>query len=324
MTKRAAFCRMIVVIGLFLATNRLTAEELHLNQIQIIGTHNSYHLRPSRNLLMLPQGKSLDYGHAPIYQQLDAGVRSLALDIYKSGDTFRVLHFPGWDERSNCENLKECLGEITRWSDHNPEHIPLIVFIEIKDLKKRNGDLTPMTTGDVDELEDLLWMTIGEDRLLIPDKVRGTAETLEEAILTHGWPRLNECRGNILLQLNGPKALQDYYADVSPTLAGRSMFVKARPGEPEAAIIISNDPQSSKVNELAIKGYLIRTRADTGVKEPATNDTKNRDAAMASGGHIITTDFPHITPHPKTGYLVRFPGGQAWRKNPLTSRIELE
>ena len=307
----------LLALGSLVLTVSAFGKELRLNQIQIIGTHNSYHLRPDEKVLLSQRGSSLDYGHAPLFEQLEGGVRSLAIDIYKEADKFRVLHIPEWDERSNCAYLKECLGEVIRWSDENPKHIPLIVFIEIKNLKEKKGGLVPMTFSDIDRLEDFIWMTVGEDRLLTPDAVRGNYSTLEAAILQKGWPLVDDVRGKIIVQLNGPAELQAYYAKVQPSLAGRSMFLKVNPGEPEAAIVVSNDPEKSEVNELARKGYLVRTRADTAVKEPVINDTSKRDAALQSGAHIITTDFPTITPHPVTGYLVALPHQADWRPNPL-------
>lgn len=315
-------CFWLLALSPLVLTAIVSGKELRLNQIQIIGTHNSYHLRPDKQILLSPRGRSLDYGHAPLFEQLESGVRSLALDIYKEAETFRVLHIPGWDDRSNCAHLKECLGEVIRWSDANPRHIPLIVFIEIKNLKEKKEGFEPMTSEDIDQLEDLIWLTVGENKLLNPDDVRGNHATLEESVLKNGWPFLDDVRGKIIIQLNGPTDLQAYYAKAQPSLAGRSMFLKVNPGEPEAAIVVANHPEQPNVNELARQGYLVRTRADISVKEPATNDTSKRDAALNSGAHIITTDFPSITPHPKTGYLVAFPDQADWRPNPLLAPRE--
>jgi hypothetical protein len=276
-----------ILIFSLLTVSCTRRSDLRLNQIQIVGTYNSYHLRPSKEVLESQRGASLDYGHAPIRTQLDAGVRSFAIDIYKTNDAFRVLHIPGMDEGSNCETLKECLGEIIAWSNQYPEHIPLIVFIEVKNLKKPTGDLIPMNNAGMDKLESLLWMKIGKDNLLTSDEVRGTESSLEEAVLTEGWPLLDSVRGKIMIVLNAPQPLQSYYSTVSPSLSGRAMFVKVEPGNPEAAVVVSND-------------------------------TTNRDAAFASGSHIITTDFPSPTPHPRTGYLVALPQGKAWRQNPVS------
>lgn len=197
--------RLLMLLSGSILTVSCTQEpELRLNQIQIVGTHNSYHLRPSKEVLETPRGGSLDYGHAPLKTQLEAGVRSFAIDIYKTQDAFRVLHIPVIDEGSNCETLSECLGELVAWSDQYPEHMPLIVFIEVKNLKAPTGDLLPMGTEGMDALEALLLSQLGPDKLLTPDAVRGTESTLEAAVLQNGWPLLNAVRGRMLIVLGSP------------------------------------------------------------------------------------------------------------------------
>ncbi len=61
---------------------------LKLNQIQVIGTHNSYHagIAPSESKVWQAKYadayKGLDYQHPPLPVQLDAGVRQIELDIF--------------------------------------------------------------------------------------------------------------------------------------------------------------------------------------------------------------------------------------------------
>src|SRR6266576_6243600 len=64
---------------------------LRMNQIQVVGTHNSYHagLAPGEMAVLRKQNpgaaESLAYRHPKIEAQLDAGVRQLELDVF--GDT---------------------------------------------------------------------------------------------------------------------------------------------------------------------------------------------------------------------------------------------
>src|SRR5262245_55570293 len=54
---------------------------LRLDQVQVLGSHNSYHGRPYPQVLKalyasVPDvAKTLDYAHAPLPQQFDIGVR---------------------------------------------------------------------------------------------------------------------------------------------------------------------------------------------------------------------------------------------------------
>src|SRR5882672_8782304 len=64
------------------------AQALRMNQIQLVGTHNSYHagLAPGEMAVLRKQNpqaaESLAYRHPKIEAQLDAGVRQLELDVF--------------------------------------------------------------------------------------------------------------------------------------------------------------------------------------------------------------------------------------------------
>ena len=51
-------------------------------------------------------------------------------------------------------------------------------------------------------------------------------------------------------------------------------------------------------------GFFIRTRADAGLNVAAPGQPARRDAALASGAHILSTDFPAGEPHAELGYVV--------------------
>jgi len=63
-------------------------DAVRLNELQLIGTHNSYHLEPPAALVNAiatqdPEfARSIQFSHAPLPQQLDAGIRQLELDVY--------------------------------------------------------------------------------------------------------------------------------------------------------------------------------------------------------------------------------------------------
>ena len=71
---------------------------LRINDIQVIGTHNSYKQPMAPELLAAhrlhdPVGAdSLDYGHRPLAEQLDRGVRGLELDIFFDPQGGRYTH----------------------------------------------------------------------------------------------------------------------------------------------------------------------------------------------------------------------------------------
>jgi len=74
---------------------------LKLNQIQLIGTHNSYHagIAPSESRLWkiraLSAWEGLDYKHESLTQQLDSGVRQIELDVFADSLGGRYAHPAG-------------------------------------------------------------------------------------------------------------------------------------------------------------------------------------------------------------------------------------
>jgi hypothetical protein len=152
--------------------------QLHINQIQVIGSHNSYHagIAPNEMKIWLAKNpdafKGLDYQHQPLTQQLDSGVRQIELDIYADSQGgkyahpngphmveaaglppdppfdpdhvmdkpgFKVMHMQDIDYRSNCEPFTACLKEVRQWSHAHPRHIPVFILVETKEGKPRPG-----------------------------------------------------------------------------------------------------------------------------------------------------------------------------------------
>lgn len=99
------------------------------------------------------------------------------------------------------------------------------------------------------------------------------------------------------------------------------MFANAEEGTPAAAFRIVNDPiaQGDAIQRLVQQGYMVRTRADANTVEARRGETRRRDAAFASGAHVVTTDYYRPDPSFGTGYEVALPGGAPMRCNPITA-----
>jgi hypothetical protein len=152
-------------------------KSVKMNQIQVIGTHNSYHagLAPSEAKLMMEKNlklfQALEYRHAPLDQQLSSGVRQIELDVFADGEGgryahpagpdavaaaglprdplfdlqglmskpgFKVMHVQDIDYRSTCQPLIACLQIVRTWSKSHPKHLPIYILIETK-----QSDLPP-------------------------------------------------------------------------------------------------------------------------------------------------------------------------------------
>ena len=304
--------------------------DLRINQLQVLGMHNAYHLEPSpenlaKYIAVSADAATLAYSHDPLDQQFQSqGIRQVELDITQdpTGQKFRpkgvvgskVFHIESIDEGSTCLTLVECLTVVKTWSDAHQDAIPLGVQLEIKD----NNPLTP---AQFDSIDAEIRSVFPPDRLITPDDVRGDKPTLESAVLTTGWPRLEDSRGKVMFVLDNRE--DEYTAGGHPSLEGRVAFAPSTPGKPDAAFLKENDPSGAnlaRIQDEVRKGYLIRTRADSEVTTPTSGDTTQREAALASGAQWVSTDYPlpgMAARYNGSTYVAQIPGGTPARCNPI-------
>ncbi|USW51025.1 Putative PLC-like phosphodiesterase, TIM beta/alpha-barrel domain superfamily [Septoria linicola] len=148
-----------------------TADQLRLNQIQVIGTHNSYHREVAlseRKVLesYIPGFQDLYYSHSILADQLNhQQVRSFELDLHSDEEGglyanpliwklsnlttgpngtapfdntvmlqpgLKVFHITDVDTNAICHTFTDCLTQAKAWSDANPNHLPLTFDLELK------------------------------------------------------------------------------------------------------------------------------------------------------------------------------------------------
>lgn len=332
-------------------------DTLRLNQIQVLGSHNSYHIRPQGRLGRALPIQDWQYTHLPLGEQFATqGIRQIELDIFadpeggmyahpigamRVGDPFdvpalllpglKVLHVQDLDFQSTCWTFVECLTAVKRWSDANPEHVPITILIEAKDdvIDDLPG-LPPLTvpiefdSAQLDAVDEEILSVFPIEQIITPDEVRGTHATLEEAVTTDGWPTLGESRGRVLFALDNGGRIKAAYLDGHPSLEGRILFTDSSPGVPEAAFVKRNGPLGNveAIQALVAAGFIVRTRADGDTSEARGGDTRQRDAAIASGAQFVSTDYPVPDPDFGTGYFVEIPGGMPARCNPVNAPPE--
>ncbi|MEZ5244686.1 MAG: Ca2+-dependent phosphoinositide-specific phospholipase C [Acidimicrobiales bacterium] len=353
-------------------TTTIGPEPLRINDLQVLGSHNSYHLRPEPDvyaaieLVSRELAESIDYSHRSLTEQLEEfGVRQFEIDVFADPDGglyasrqalpvvglpaesglpeldepgFKVLHTQDFDFGTTCLTLQLCLGEIVAWSDANPDHVPLMIMIELKeesvpaaaaasdlelpDLGIAWTEPIPTDAAVLDALDAELIEAVGLDRIIRPDDVRGERATLEEAVIADGWPTIEESRGMVMFAMVNTGAARDLYRVPSAILEGRVMFTTSSPGDPDAAFLRIDDPVdgAAEIARRAAEGYLIRTRTDSPTADARTGDTTRREAAVGSGAQYLSTDYYVADPSFGTGYVVDVPAVC----NPVTAPVECD
>ncbi|CAM3893357.1 MULTISPECIES: Ca2+-dependent phosphoinositide-specific phospholipase C [Pseudoalteromonas] len=252
--------------------NNTAENTLKINQIQVVGTHNSYSQFVEPKLLTMfdkpiEQKKSefinnmseeqfkqfqeehpnpigfaegLNYSYDSLTEQLDAGMRSLAIDIYRDpeGGKFlkpagyellkskgvpestllphdktdldkpglKVLHVADFDFRSNCNLFTSCLQELADWSNTHPDHAPIFIMLEAKGrsvMKMLPGaaKILPFEQSAYTEMDNSIIKVLGKNKVITPDDVRGNYKTLEQAVKANNWPSLADSKGKFVFLL---------------------------------------------------------------------------------------------------------------------------
>lgn len=336
-------------------------DELRLNEVQVVGTHNSYHLPLNpvfkAGLEELYPGLTAlwDYEHRPLPEQFgELGVRQIELDVFADPDGglftnrvahefaglpadpgipelyepgFKVLHIQELDVESTCWTFVSCLTQLRTWSQANPGHAPIMILVEAKDDPIPDpvdlGFLIPVEIdgAQLDALDAEIRSVFSEDEMITPDDVRGERATLEEAVLTDGWPTLADSRGKVMFGLDNGGSMQADYLEGHPSLEGRVLFTGGSgPGQPHTAFIKYNNPVGSydDIQAAVAAGYIVRTRADADPTQQNPDLFADRDTAMASGAQFLSTDFPEPDDRYESGYEVRMPGDRGVRCNPIS------
>ena len=350
---------LLALFGFWLLTALIPAnfDSLKLNQIQCIGSHNSYKQAIDPALFSLLKRtdslrfKAIEYSHISLTDQLNFGLQNLEIDVYadaKGGKYahplglvlakgqqpydvdgvmnepgFKVFHIQDIDFRSSCPTFNGCLAELKRWSDAHPNHYPVFITMNAKDdtIKKPGFTIPePFTAPVYNQLDSVILAGLGRSKVITPDNVRGTMPTLEAAVLAGNWPTMQSAKGKFLFVLDETGSKRTAYIAGHPSLKNRVLFTNSEPATPEAAFVILNNSieDQSQIQALVKKGYIVRTRADSDTKQARLNDKRNFEAACQSGAQIITTDYYARSQFFPSDYVVHFANGTYLRPNPAS------
>jgi Phosphoinositide phospholipase C, Ca2+-dependent len=330
-----------------------------INQIQVLASHNSYHVEPEPALLAALRSAlgaaadGFEYTHRPLADELDAGVRQVELDVFvddPAGGRYaqpklvpllgldpvdpaladpglKVLHVQEVDYRSTCPTFVDCMSDIREWSHDHPGHLPIAIQIEAKDdvIPDPAGlgfvQPLPWTAPDFATLEAEIRSAFDDDDIISPGEVKGRSRSLADAVRRGRWPTLDEARGQVMFVLDDKGAKRDAYRAQVTDVDDRLIFVDVPPTDPDAAVMVVNDPigDAARIRELVGQGFIVRTRADADTVEARSGDTTRREAAFASGAQYVSTDYVFPDDNFGTGYVVDLPGDGAARCNPVNA-----
>ena len=305
-----------VLLCLFTAIRDAGFDDLPINKVQIIGSHNSYKQALDSALFSMLRNKNpdvargLEYSHVSLPEQLNLGLRNLEIDVYadeKGGKYahpkgleweaaahppiydpagemnqpgFKVFHVQDLDFRSNCPTFAGCLRQLKAWSDQHKDHYPIYVTMNAKDeeIKSPGFSIPEKFTAEVfDRLDKEILDHLGKSCLITPDDIRGKYSTLESAVLAGHWPTMQGARGKFIFILDEDGEHRESYIRNHPSLKDRVLFTDSPAGTPEAAFMIIND---SKKDSARIRDMV---RKGYMVRTRADADTREARSNDKSG-----------------------------------------
>jgi hypothetical protein len=338
----------------------VAAADVRLNQIQVIGSHNSYHVAPYPTVRALiakagrGHAEGLDYTHRLLAEQFsELGIRQIELDIFadpKGGlyalpkvravlegmgkdagpdpnakgvldrPGFKVLHVPGVDFRTTTPTFAEALKQVRAWSRLHPRHVPIMVLVELKD-EPDSSQSAPFDKAQIDAIDAEILAVFERPEVLTPDAVRGDFATLPEAIAKRGWPSLDAVRGKVMFALDNEDRLRELYLDGHPALRDRVMFASVAPTHAAAAWFKMNDP----VRDFDKIRELVRLGFMVRTRADAnTTQARKNDGSMRDKALASGAQFVSTDyPEPNlkfSPYVCRLPGGVVARANPVSGR----
>lgn len=302
---------LLPILFLFLSAGSRDSgfDDLRINKVQVIGSHNSYKQPIDSALFVQFKARNpdaamgLEYSHVPLGQQLDLGLRNLEIDVYadeKGGKYahpkgldweaaahppaydpagemnqpgFKVFHVQDLDFRSNCPTFSGCLRQLKAWSDQHKDHYPIYITMNAKDdtIKAPGFSIPEKFTAEVfNRLDKEILDNLGRNYLITPDDIRGKYPTLENAVLAGHWPTMRAARGKFIFILDEGGEHRDDYIRDHASLKGRVLFTDSPAGTPEAAFMIINNPKQD--------GVRIREMVNKGYMVRTRADSDTREA----------------------------------------------
>ncbi len=274
---------------------------VRLNHVQMIGTHNSYHIAP-----LIAVDASHKYTHKALDQQLAGGVRAFELDLHGGNDgKIHVYHIQAVDDRTTCSTLKDCLSTLKTWSDGHPTHTPIFVWFEVKN----DTSITP-AIDDLAEVEKEILDVIPAQRLITADFIKGSYASPRARVEAEGWPALRDVSGMFTFMLIDRDDLAKKYSNNNSTLDGRKIWINAASDQhtqPWAMITKVGGPDDTAEISDALKNHMMVATNVCGADKADDFCQSKLSAAVAGGLHMLKDDLPFAVSG--RSYVAKLPKG---------------
>ncbi|CAM3754661.1 Ca2+-dependent phosphoinositide-specific phospholipase C [Parendozoicomonas haliclonae] len=182
---------------------------VRFNRVSQVACHNCYepHLFTDETGEELPFSKTLDHVTAveidiwDTYSPLPLST-GMKRDWYVRHGAWGSLY----GNHSNCSapgSLSACLKDINDWSDRNPGHFPVTIFLDKKQRWSQKGQMR--------QFSDLSWLLkkVFGNKLYKPRHIVSLNDAKQQAPKGWKWPLVKDMAGRIIVVVNGGNFLLD-------------------------------------------------------------------------------------------------------------------
>jgi hypothetical protein len=280
-------------------------DTIKLNEVQMLASHNSYKKTgPALGRFFVGLGENFDearalkYGYLSLTYQLENGIRSMEWDVRLRHEQFEITHVPIVDNSSVAPTVQLALEELSLFTEHNPNHLPIIIILEIKsDWMMLDPALKDINNEELKQLDQLLEDTLGNFLYRPSDFIHDMQEihqfestlSMSEVIKNYGWPSIQSLLGKYLFVIHASGYTTPYY-EQDTSFNSQAMFLSVYASQierPYASFVVHNTPDVEIIRPLVNQNFIVRTRIDSNL----IFEQSRFQTAIESGAQILTSDF---------------------------------
>ena len=275
-----------------LLVSRSGAREMLLNDVQVKGSHFSFHQAPS------PSIPYFNYSHTDLRSQLEnqqVHAIELKFGFESQNQDFPVYATRGIDGVSSCPNVSFCLQEVRQYTVAHSNHFPIFVILEAT-----SDAQIPTAKWFWDWFDTALTSAWPEYDIVKPSDVMGSFSTAKASVKARGWPSLQSSMGKVVFLL---RVNQTAYSDGTNNLQDRvgfPIFPLGTNTSGDAVVFESTHPlyHVKDIQDAVQQNSLVITRTDA-TFTPEDVDAFDTDTYFAlldadGDGQTTTAEMEHL------------------------------
>ncbi|PVD53855.1 hypothetical protein DC498_00195 [Terrimonas sp.] len=186
--------KYFIILSIFISSFRASSQQIEYNKNYSLACHNCYLpnlANKIEDVFSYTTSIEIDIWD----NEVASGLLGTILGSNKMNKDWYVKHEPHKKGNLNCcgGTFQSCLSRIKLWSDENPNHNVITIFIDKKENWSDNNE-----TRKPSDLDDLILRTFTKEKIFTPFMLLKEKTNLKEALLVSKWPTLDSLKGKFI------------------------------------------------------------------------------------------------------------------------------